>query len=41
MKEMFGAMKEVTVLESTVTIRSRMHKEDLPKLEALADAILG
>jgi flavorubredoxin len=41
MKEMFGAMKEVTVLEPTVTIRSRMHAEDLPKLEALADAMLA
>ena len=40
MKEMFGAMKAVTVLEPVVTIRSRMHAEDLPKLEALADAIL-
>ena len=40
MKEMFGAMKAVTILEPVVTIRSRMHAEDLPKLEALADAIL-
>ena len=41
MKEMFGAMKAVTIVEPTVTIRSRMHAEDLPKLEALADAILA
>ena len=40
MKEMLGAMKEVTVIEPVVTIRSRMHTEDLPKLEALADAML-
>ena len=41
MKEMFGAMKAVTIVEPTVTIRSRMHAEDLPRLEALADAILA
>lgn len=41
MKEMLGAMKEVTVVEPVVTIRSRMHGEDLPKLEALADAMLA
>ena len=41
MKEMLSAMKNVTVVEPMVTIRSRMHAEDLPKLEALADAILS
>ena len=40
MKEMLGAMKEITLVEPMVTIRSRMHAEDLPKLEALADAML-
>ncbi|MBR1539287.1 MAG: FprA family A-type flavoprotein [Bacteroidales bacterium] len=40
MKEMLGAMKDITLVEPLVTIRSRMHKEDLPKLEALADAML-
>ena len=40
MKEMLGAMKDITVIEPMVTIRSRMHAEDIPKLEALADAIL-
>ena len=40
MKEMLAAMKDVTVVEPMVTIRSRMHAEDLPKLEALADAML-
>jgi len=40
MKEMLGAMKEVTVVEPVVTIRSRMHTDDIPKLEALADAML-
>jgi len=41
MKEMLGAMKDVTIVEPLVTIRSRMHAEDLPKLEALADAMLA
>ena len=41
MKEMLGAMKDVTLVEPMVTIRSRMHTEDLPKLEALADAMLS
>ena len=40
MKEMLGAMKDITIVEPMVTIRSRMHAEDLPKLEALADAML-
>ena len=40
MKEMLGAMKNVTLVEPTVTIRSRLHADDLPKLEALADAML-
>ncbi len=41
MREMLGAMKEVTILEPTVTIRSRLRPEDLPALEALADAVLA
>ena len=41
MKEMLGAMKEITLVEPLVTIRSRMHEADLPKLEALADAMLA
>ena len=41
MKEMLGAMKEITLVEPLVTIRSRMHASDLPKLEALADAMLA
>ncbi len=41
MREMLGAMKEVTVIEPSVTIRSRMRAEDLPALEALADAIMA
>ena len=41
MKEMLGAMKEITLVEPLVTIRSRMHAADLQKLEALADAMLA
>lgn len=40
MKEMFGTMKEVEIVEPIVTLRSRMKAADLPALEALADAIL-
>ena len=41
MKEMFGAMKDVTVLEPVVTLRSRMKASDRPALEQLADALLA
>ena len=40
MKEMLGAMKEITLVEPMVTIRSRMHTGDIPAFEALADAML-
>lgn len=41
MKEMLGAMKDISIVEPMVTLRSRMHKEDVPQLEALADAMLA
>ena len=41
MKEMFGQMKEVELVGDTVTIKSRFKADDLPALEALADAILA
>ena len=41
MKEMLHPMKEVRIVEPVVTIRSRLHVEDLPNLEALAAAILA
>lgn len=41
MKEMFGAMKDITLVAEPVTIRSRMKAEDIPALEALAEAILA
>jgi flavorubredoxin len=41
MKEMFGTMKDVEIVEPMVTIRSRMKAADIPALEALADAVLA
>ena len=41
MKEMFATMKEVTIVEPVVTIKSRLKPADLPALEALADAVLA
>ena len=41
MREMFGAMKDVTVLDPAVTLRSRLKTADLPALEALADSLLA
>lgn len=40
MREMLGTMKEVTVVEPAVTLRSRLKASDIPALEALADALL-
>ena len=41
MKEILETMKNVSVVEPTVTIRSTMKDADLASLEALADAIAG
>lgn len=41
MKEMLGTMKDVTLVEQVVTIRSRLKTADLPALETLADALLA
>ena len=41
MREQLSAMKEMEVVEPTVTLRSRMKNSDLAALEALADAILA
>ncbi len=41
MREQLSAMKEMEVVEPTVTLRSRMKDSDLAALEALADAILA
>ena len=40
MKEAFAAMKDVTVVEPVVTLRSTMKSTDLPTLDALASAML-
>lgn len=39
MKEMLGQMKNMEVVEPTVTIRSRMHSSDIDKLAELAQAM--
>ena len=41
MKEILETMKNVSIVEPTVTIRSTMKDADLASLEALADAIAG
>ncbi len=41
MREQLSAMKEMEIVEPTVTLRSRMKDSDLAALEALADAILA
>lgn len=40
MRPLFEAMKNVTLAEPLVTIRSRMKASDIPALEALAEAML-
>ena len=41
MRGMLEQMKELEIVEPMVTIRSRMKREDLPAMEALADALLA
>ena len=41
MRTLIEPMKEITLVEPTVTIRSRMKQTDIPDMEALADAILA
>jgi len=38
-KEMLSRMKEISLIEPMVSIRSRLHKGDIPALEALAEAL--
>lgn len=40
MKEMLSTMSNIDIVDSMVTIKSRMKKSDIPALENLADAIL-
>ena len=41
MREAFGAMKNMTLCENEVTIRSAMKEADVAQMEALADELLG
>ncbi len=41
MRDMLGKMKDMTVVDPAVTIRSRLHEDDMPALTALADALAG
>lgn len=41
MRTLIEPMKEITLVDPTVTIRSRMKQSDIPAMEALADAILA
>ena len=40
MKEILDQMKEIEIVEPTITIKSKMKDEDIAKLEQLADEIL-
>ena len=39
MREMLSTMKNVEITEPAVTLKSTLKKEDIPALEALAEAI--
>lgn len=39
MREMFAPMKNITLVEPSITIRGRMHEADKPAFEALADTL--
>lgn len=41
MKGMLESMKNITVCENTVTVKSAFRESDIPALEALADELLG
>lgn len=40
MKEMLGKMKDIEIMEPTVTIKSAVKNEDIPNIDALAEAIM-
>ena len=40
MRGVLEGMKDITIVDPVVTIKSRLHKADMPQLEALADAML-
>lgn len=39
MKEMLAEMKDMEIIEPVITLRSRLHKADIPALKQLAEAI--
>ena len=39
MREMFADMKDINLVEPLITIRGRLHSDDRPKLQALADSL--
>lgn len=41
MRSMFEQMKDITIVDPTVTIISKMKESDIPAMETLADAILA
>ena len=41
MKEILSGMKNMNILEQTVTVKSALKDEQDPQLEALADAIVA
>ena len=41
MKSMLGGLKELTILEPVVTVKSALKAENLPQLEALAERVLA
>jgi hypothetical protein len=40
MRELLGDMKEITVLDSEVSLNSSMKEEDVDSLDAMADTII-
>ena len=41
MTGMLGEMKDITIVEPTVTIKTRLTDVDMPAIDALADALIG
>ena len=41
MRAIIEQMKNITIVEPSVTIRSSMKEADIPALEALAEAVLN
>ena len=41
MKELISSMKNMTILEETVSIKSSLKAEQMPEIEKLAEAIIA